>query len=234
MPRIVFLLCCTLLSLTVSAQHKPQISVYAGSGFSFFAGPGAVSSSVYYRNGLAFPNAVDTAQNPFGKNLRSNFIAGGRLAVPLNKHWNLLLDAQYENTGATMDIHTITGPGGSYSTNGTYNRHNDFLAVNPRLARMFQASGKQFYLHGGVEYGFRVTMGDQCDFTDNAGVKNSIGHSGGKPEVNDFRLTAGAGCSGKKWGIDINYKHGLTDYRKGNGNAVYLRALQAKLTYSVF
>ncbi len=222
---------CLFISGSTLAQGSLKLSVFTGSGFSFFSGPGSTGKSDYYRNGLTFPNAVDSAGNHFGNKATPCFIAGLQLDRALSPAWTLSLSAQYEHNGSRLISDSVITPGGNYKTSGIYTAHNDFISINPQLGRRFTAGKLGFMLHGGFDYSFRLSMSDQFDFTDEAGKKFSIGHSGGRPEINDFRLTAGVLISLNKWGLDLDYKHGLSNYNSGETGDVFSRILHIKLLY---
>lgn len=216
------------------AQNKIAVSVYAGSGVSYFRGTGSVSQSDYHRNGLIFPNAVDSMGNHFGRNSRGNFLAGLQLEYPLSKKWSLLLNTQYEHTGAALKGDSVITPSGNFKTDGDYRINYFFVSINPQLARNFEKGNTRFSIHGGFEYSLGLNWSDQFDFIDQTGKKFSIGHSGGDPEVNDFRISIGATAQMNKWGLGINYKHGLSDFNNEDSQKAFMRLFQLKLMYRLF
>lgn len=222
---------CLFVSSSTLAQRTLKLSVYTGSGISFFSGPGSTANADYYRNGLVFPNAVDTIGNHFGSKAAPCFIAGLQLDRAFSPAWTLSVSAQYEHNSSRLNGDSVITPGGSFKTNGTYTAYNDFISINPQLGRTFTFGKLGLMLHAGFDYSFRLSMGDQFDFTDAAGKKFSIAHGGGRPEVNDFRLTAGGMLSLNKWSLDLNYKHGLSNYNKGDNGEVFSRMLHIKLLY---
>jgi len=232
MFKLTVLLIAATLLLNVSAwsQKKFSLSAFAGSGFSFFGGPGAVSSSNYYRNGLAFPNEVDTMAQPYGKKPFPNFLAGIQADVTLSK-WILSISSQYENTGGSLTGDSIITPSGSIKANGKYTRNYDFISINPQVGRIIVQKTITFALHTGIDYTSKLAMGNQFDYTDQNGIKNSVGYSGGEPEINDVRITVGVSAAIKKWSIFINYKHGLANYNP-SGENVYSRLLQIRIQYT--
>ncbi|MBX9783712.1 MAG: hypothetical protein K2X48_10510 [Chitinophagaceae bacterium] len=207
--------------------------VYTGTGISYFHGSGSVNKSNYYRNGLSFPLAVDSIGNHFGKKIKSNFLVGLQLDLPLSTVWNFLLSTQYESTGSRLESDSVLSPAGNFKTNGTFSNTYDFISVNPQIGRCFSMRKMSITLHGGFDYCFKLNYADNFNFVDQAGINNSIGHTGGRPEVNDFRITAGIMATLKKWSLDLNYKHGLTNYNINNTDKASLRILHLKLIYTI-
>lgn len=224
---------CLFISSLSLAQSPLKLSVYTGSGVSSFSGSGSTGHSNFYRNGLAFPNAVDTAGNHFGSQTAPCFIAGLQLDRSLSKSWTLFVSAQYEHNSSRLKVDSVINPGGSFKTNGTYTTYNDFISINPQIGRTFSFGKMGLIVHGGFDYAFRLSMGDQCDYTDPTGKKFSIAHSGGRPEVNDFRLTAGGTLSLNKWSLGLNYKYGLSNYNADGNGDVFSRMLHIKLLYRI-
>src|SRR5262245_22819035 len=105
-PKILLSITALLLSFGAQSQKRFDLSAYAGSGFSLFGGPGAVSSSNYYRNGLPFPNDVDAMAEPYGKKPLLNFLAGLQADFVRSK-WILSLSGQYEHTGGSLNGDSI-------------------------------------------------------------------------------------------------------------------------------
>lgn len=226
--------CILLGSSKGYTQNRIQLSAYFGSGISFFRGNGSVSQSVYYRNGLIFPYAVDSMANHFGRKSRGNFIAGMQLAYPLSQKWSLLLNTQYEHTGAALQSDSVSSPAGSYQTDGSYYVNYFFVSINPQLARNFSRGKTGISVHGGFEYCIGTSMGDRFDFIDQTGKKFSIGRSGGNPEVNDFRISIGTSVQMHQWGLGLNYKHGLSNFNKGYTDKAMMRLLQMRISYLIF
>ncbi len=229
----VLITACLFISTTVIAQHGIKLTAHIGSGVSFFWGPGSADKADYYRNGLTFPNAVDTIENHFGRSARTGFSAGVQLDIPLKAGWAFTTSAQFEQVGSKLKSDSIVGPGGTYKINGEYTADYNFVSVNPQIQRSLTAGKTSIALHGGIDYAIKISYADNFNFIDQSGLNTSIGHSGGKPEVNDFRLTAGASMSFSKWSIDLNYKHGLSDYNKNGNGKASMRVLQLKLGYKI-
>ena len=233
--KLLWMATCILLAYNDGySQNKIALSVYAGSGVSCFKGSGAVSRSDYHRNGLIFPNAVDSMANHFGRNAGGNFLAGLQLEYPVSKKWSLLLNTQYEHTGAALKADSVITPGGNFKTDGDYRINYFFVSINPQLARHFEKGNTRISIHSGFEYSLGINWSDQFDFTDQTGKKFSIGHSGGDPEVNDFRFSIGTTVQINKWGLGINYKHGLSNFNKGHSDKALMRLLQMKISYLLF
>jgi len=227
----LLIIICLFVSSTALAQRSLKLSVYAGSGISFFSGPGSTDHSKFYRNGLAFPNDVDTMGNHFGSMAAPCFIAGVQVDRALSKTWTLSVSTQYEHNGSRLNGDSVMTPGGNFKVNGTYTAYNDFISINPQLSRTFSFGKLGLMLHGGFDYSFKLSFIDQFDYTDPSGQKFSIARSGGHPEVDDFRLTAGGMISLNKWSLDLNYKHGLNNYNEGGNGNVFSRMLHIKLLY---
>jgi hypothetical protein len=109
-----------------------------------------------------------------------------------------------------------------------------FASINPQLARNFRKGKTGISVHGGFEYSIGISMGDRFDFIDQSGKKFSIGHSGGNPEVNDFRISIGTSVQLKKWGLGLNYKHGLSNFNKGYSEKAMMKLLQMRISYLIF
>ncbi len=235
MSKIPLLLFIFFFSFPIfsKAQYKKNMKVYTGTGISYFGGLGSVKKSNYYRNGLPFPLAVDSIGNHFGKKIKSNFLVGLQLDLPISSAWNFLLNAQYENTGSGLESDSVLSPTGNFKTNGVFSNTYEFLSVNPQIGRIFSKGKMGIVLHGGFEYCFRLSYSDDFDFVDQSGILTSIGRSGGLPEVNDFRITAGIMATLKNWSLDLNYKHGLVDYNKNDPEQASLRMLHVKLLFTI-
>lgn len=234
MQKIAVLLVIAVFTFSTPSlsQKKLTLSGFVGTGASFFGGPGAVSKSTYYRSPVPFPNFTDTdtMAAPYGNKSYLNFLAGVNADIKFFSKWILRLSAQYEHTGGRLDADSITTPPVKYKTTGTYLRQYDNIAVNPQIGRVFLSrKDLSFILFTGVDYTSKLEMGNRCDFKDQNGQKTSIGYSGGEPEVNDFRITGGVSLTAKRWGVDINYKHGLTNYNKYGADKVFSRIFQLRL-----
>jgi len=234
MYKITVLLITASLAWNVPSwsQKKFTLSAFTGSGVSFFRGSGTVSSSVYHRNDLSFPNGIDTMANPYGRKAYTNFMAGLQADIKLPSNWILLISTQYENSGGKLLGDSVISPSSSYKTNGSYKRYYNYISINPQIGRIIFQKALTLALHAGIDYTSKLETGNKFDFTDQNGQKNSIGGSGGEPEVNDIRITFGACLKRKKWSIDFNYKHGIVNYSKyGDGN-VYARLLHIRILYA--
>ena len=86
--------------------------------------------------------------------------------------------------------------------------------------------------HAGLDYAFRLSRGEQFDYTDQSGRKNSVGYDGDTPETNDFRVTIGASIIKKRWTLDLNYKHGLSNYNTNGNSKVFERILHIRVMYA--
>ena len=213
------------------SQKKLTISAFTGSGVSCFSGSATVTNSVYYRNGLSFPNSIDTMVNPYGKKAYTNWLAGMQADITLSAKWILLLSAQFESSGGKLTGDSVISPSGSYKTTGTFKRHYNYISINPQFGRIIFQNAVTLTIHTGIDYAAKLVMGYNFDFKDQNGGRNIIGGSGGEPEVNDIRITFGASVKGQKWSIDFNYKHGIANYKNyGSGN-VYSRLFHVRLQY---
>jgi len=221
-----------LLSAPSWSQKKLTFSAFTGSGVSFFRGSGTVSNSVYHRNGLSFPNAVDTMANPYGRKTYTNFLAGLQADITLSSKWMLLISAQFENLGGKLTGDSVISPSANYKTNGSFRRYYNFISINPKIGRIIFQKAVTLTLHTGIDYTSKLEMGYTFDFSDQNSQRNIIGGSGGEPEVNDMRISFGASVSRKKWSVDINYKHGLVNYWKYGPAKVYARLIHFRLQYA--
>jgi hypothetical protein len=224
-----------LLNAPSWSQKKLKLSAFTGSGISYFRGSGTTNNSVYYRSGLPFPNfsnVPDTMANPYGRKGYTNFLAGLQADIMLSSKWVLLLTAQYENTGARLTGDSVISPTAHLKINGKYSRRYDNISLNPQIGRIIFQKTITLTAHAGIDYTSKLAMGNNFEYTDQNGQKNYVGYSGDEPEVNDCRITFGASVTGKKWSLDINYKQGLTNYRKYGAGNVYTRILQLRILYS--
>lgn len=222
---------CIFISPETYAQQGVRLFAYAGTGVSHFGGPGSVRSSDYYRNGVAFPNAVDTIANHFGRMMKPAFSAGLQLERPFSQEWSFIFSAQYESAGAHLKSDSLITPGPHYRIQGNYRTVYNFVSLNPQVQKTITQGDTKVSLHGGLDYAIRITLSDHFEYVDHNGINTSVAHSGGKPEVNDFRLTAGASFRFAKWNVDLNYKHGLSDYNKNGVSKAGMRIMELKLGY---
>jgi hypothetical protein len=237
MNKIAVLLIASILTTHFPAwsQRRLSVSAFIGLGASSFRGPGAAQSSIYHRSSLGIGDIweQDSMTNPYGKKLFANYVAGVQADVVFLSKWILQLNAEYEYTGARMTIDSVVSPTASINTNGQYTRYYDRISISPCIGRIiFQNSTFKFILHSGLDYTLNISMGERSEYKNELDGKNySIGGSGGNPEINDFRLSAGMSFLIKKIGIDFNYKHGVANYNK-NGAEVYSRLLHVRVLYS--
>ena len=229
----VLISACLFYSFSAFAQQGIKLTAYAGTGFSFFGGPGSASQSHYFRNGLNFPNGVDTIANHFGKMVKTNFMAGVQLERPLTVDWSLSVSAQFESVGAHLKSDSLISPAGDHRISGNYWVDYNFISLNPQIQRIISNGSTQIAVHGGLDYAIKVSLSDHFEYVDHNGINTSVGHSGGKPEVNDLRLTAGVQFSFAKWEVDLNYKHGLSDYNKNGNGKAGMRLMQVRLGYRI-
>jgi hypothetical protein len=232
MHKISALLIVTTIFLNVSlwSQKKITFSVFTGSGFSFFGGPGAVGKSHYHLSDVSsIPNNMD---NPYGKKPFTNFMAGLQADMTLSSKWVLLLSSQFEHTGGRLTCDSVFSRMGGIKVDGKFHRYYDFISINPQIGRIVFQKAVTVSVHAGMDYTSRLDRGEQFDYTNQNNQKYSIGYQGGEPEVNDLRITIGAAVTRKKWGLDINYKHGLTNYWKDGPAKVYARLLHIRLLYA--
>jgi hypothetical protein len=235
MARITVLsiVICLLLSISVSAQKKLSLSASVGKGLSWFSGEGSTYRSVYYRNGLSFPNSVDTIANHWGQIAKGNFLAGLQVDLKLSHRWVLQFGAHYERSGGRLIVDSVHTPSGNFRTNGKYYEYYDYISLNPQVGYLLTKKVAKLTLHAGIDYTSKLDRGNQFDFVDPTNKRYSIGGSGGEPEVNDCRLTGGLMINVKKWGLDFNYKHGITNYNKYSDREVYSRLLHLRLLYRI-
>lgn len=219
---------------TVQSQKIFSIQLAAGSGISYFRGAGSSNSTVFYRNGLAFPNSIDTAREAFGRSSHLNFMTGARINLKLIPGWILSIDGQYEQSGGEQPLDSVYSPSGDFKTQGTYQRRYENISINPRLGKRLSLGPVSITLSGGIDYCVKINLSAEGSYTDPSGKHFTIGGTGGTPEVNDLRLTAGATLGFGKWGLDLSYKYGIRDYRQGQGPAVYSRLLNGRLLYRLF
>jgi hypothetical protein len=227
---IVTILASSNLSLS---QKKLTLSAFTGSGVSRFSGSATMSNSVYHRNGLAFPHAIDTMANPYGKKGYTNWLAGLQADVTLSSKWVLQLSVEFENSGGKLTGDSVISPSASYKTNGTFKRYYNYISFNPQIGRIVFQKGVTLIVHTGIDYTSKLEMGYLFSFKDQNGLQNSIGGSGGEPEVNDMRISFGASVKRKRWGLDLNYKHGLVNYKNYGVGNVYSRILHVSLQYAI-
>jgi hypothetical protein len=214
------------------SQKKLTLSAFAGTGTSHFSGSGSTSNSVYHRNGLSFPHGVDTMANPFGRKAYTNWLAGLQADLSLSSKWVLSFTTQFENSGGKLTGDSVLSPAANYKTTGTFKRYYNYISFNPQIGRIIYEKRVTVMLHTGIDYTSKLDLGYNFYFKDQNGQNNYIGGSGGEPEVNDMRITFGATAKRKNWGIGLNYKHGLVNYKKyGTGN-VYSRILHIRLQYA--
>ena len=221
-----------VLSTPSWSQKKLNLSVFTGSGISFFAGPGAVNKSNFSVSGSGF-NTLAIMANPYGKKQFTNFIAGLQADItPSSTKWILILSSQYEQTGGELSPDSVFSSGVATKTVGKYKRYYNFISVDPQIGRILFQKKVIITFHAGLDYAFKVTEGEQFDYTNQTGQTNSIGYEGGYPKTTDFRITFGTSITLKKWSLDFNFKHGLSNYNK-NGNAKVLeKLLHIRLLYT--
>ena len=238
MNKIAVVLIPLTLALSNSAwsQKKLTVSAFTGIGASWFSGSGAVNNAVYHRHTLGFPDIriPDTMTNPYGRKPFTNFVAGAQADIIFPSKWILQLGAQYEYTGSRLTIDSVTAPTVSMNTNGVYTHYYDLVSVNPQVGRIiFQNSSFKVIVHGGFDFVINIALGERANYKDELDGRNySLGGSGGNPEINDRRITAGASFKINRVSIDINYKHGIANYNKYNNNEVYSRLIHFRLAYT--
>ncbi len=229
---VLFIVSVFIFSISSRAQKKISLSAYVGSGVSYFRGSGTVSNSVYYRNGIPWPNSKDSIANPFGRKALTNWVSGLQGDITFSSKWELLLRVQFESSGGKLTGDSVISPTITYKTNGTFTRYYHYISFNPEIGRIIFIKIITFTIHTGIDYTSKLDRGGNFVFTDQNNQKNDIGGQGDEPEVNDFRITFGATIQRKKWSIAINYKHGLVNYNtKGAGN-VYSRILHFSIHYA--
>lgn len=229
---VLFIAISLVCNIPSWSQKKLTLSAFVGSGTSHFSGSGTTSNSVYHRNGLSFPQSVDTMANPYGQKGYTNWLAGLQADLPLSSKWLLLLTTQFENSGGKLTGDSVISPAANYKTSGTFKRYYNYISFNPQIGRIIFQKGITLTVHTGIDYTSKLEMGANFDFKDQNGLNNSIGGSGGEPEVNDMRITFGASVKRNKWGVDLNYKHGLVNYKKDGPGNVYSRILHFRLQYA--
>jgi hypothetical protein len=233
--KITLLLIAAIPACTNSSwsQKKLSLSAFTGSGISYFRGSGTVNNSVYYRNGLPWPNSRDSMANPYGRKALANWVAGLQGDIIFSSKWKLLLRVQFESSGGKLTGDSVISPAVTYKTNGTFTRYYHYISFNPQIGRIIFQKVITLTLHSGMDYTSKLDRGENFVFTDQSGRKNDMGGQGDEPEVNDLRITLGASLQRKKWSIAINYKQGLVNYNnKGAGN-VYSRILHFSIHYAV-
>ena len=111
-----------VLSTPSWSQKKINLSVFTGSGISFFAGPGAVNKSDFSVSGSGI-NTLAIMANPYGKKQFTNFIAGLQADITLPSKWMLMLSSQYEQTGGELTPDSVFFSGASIKTDGRYKHY---------------------------------------------------------------------------------------------------------------
>ena len=229
-PKILAIASALLLYHVTWSQKKFNLSVYTGSGISFFDGPAAVSSSNYYRNDLPFPEDISEMRDSYGKKPFPNFLAGLDANVVMSK-WIVTVCVQYEHSGGSLRIDSAITPSGSKKVNGKYSRIYDFISTNPQVGRILIQKKVTLALHTGIDYCSMLEWGERFDWTDQNGQVASTLLSGGRPDNDDLRITFGATVAIKKWTLGVNYKHGVANCDP-SGELVYSRLLQFRLQYT--
>ncbi len=161
-------------------------------------------------------------------------MAGIQLEYPLSKSWSILLNTQYEQAGAALKSDSVITPSGNFKTDGDYWINYFFVSINPQIARNFKMGNTRISILSGFEYSLGVNISDRFEFIDQTGKNFSIGRSGGDPEVNDFRINIGTNLQMHKWGLGLNYKHGLSNFNKGDSQKAFMRLFQLKLMYRFY
>ena len=230
MSKIFFLLIAITLVLSTPtiSQKKFDLSVYTGSGISFLGGSGATNKSYYIIGDVV---RLDEMKNPYGKKPLTNFFAGLQAKMLLPSNYMLMLSTQYEQTGGRLTADSILYLGFS-RVDGKYKRNYDFISVNPEIGRTILQKKVKLVLHTGLDYAFKLSLKDQFDYTDQSCKKYSIRNQGMNPETNDLRFTIGSSITRKRWTLDLNYKHGLSNYNKNGNDKVFSRLLHIRLIYT--
>jgi hypothetical protein len=221
----------TMGSPSVFSQKKLSLSVSLGSGISCFRGSGTVENSVYYRNGQPFPNSIDTIAKSFGRKAHTNYLAGLQADWRLHSKWILSLSTHFESSGGRLHGDSVITSSSAFKTDGEYRRYYHYISFNPQIARILFQKSITVLVHAGIDYTSKLDQGVSFEYTSPDQKKWFIGGQGNEPEVNDARVTAGATIIRKKWGLDINYKHGFVDYLKYSPDEAYSRMLHIRLLY---
>jgi len=229
-PNILLIAAGLFVSHATWSQKKFNLSVFTGSGLSFFGGPGAVSSSKSYFNEQPFPNDYHSIADPYGKKPYLNFLAGLEVDLVMSK-WILAVSSQYEHSGGSLNYDSIISPSGNKKVSGKYSRNYEFISINPQVGRIIVQKKITFALRTGIDYTSKLDRGLQFGWTDQSGQKYEAGYDGDEPEINDVRITFAAIVAMKRWGIAITYKHGIANYNPSGANA-YSRLLQFRLQYT--
>ncbi|HEX7846823.1 MAG TPA: hypothetical protein VF476_13560, partial [Chitinophagaceae bacterium] len=208
-----------------------NLSIYAGTGKSFFGGPGTVSQSKYHFSNL--PSVPSKSEASYGNKTITNWQAGIQASRILADRWRVVLNMQYEHIGGSLKTDTIYRNGNAEKVDGQFRLFHEFISVNPQIAATIINKTVQVSVAGGVDYAFRVEQGDEVDYIDQNGGRFIFGGSGGVPGKNDLRITLGTQFTYKRFGILLNYKQGLLNVRDEEpGENVYTRTWHVSLVYN--
>lgn len=227
---------CLLVMLLFAAASAPaqkrlSLSVYAGSGTSWYGGKSVAKTATYYPTPdiRTIPARVD---QPYGNKALTNWVAGVQTYSLLSADMDLYLavNAQIEYTGGRGTITREISQSGTRDVKGKYRISNDYISVNPQVAKVFELGSRLMLLRAGVDYAIHVEGQEEYEVPDQNGNPFITGYSGGTGK-NDLRLTAAIAIPvSHKLTIDIAYKHGLIKYPNYDAR---LRLLHCMLSYTI-
>lgn len=230
MKKIFTLLLLSAPVIPALSQKKFSISVFAGSGGSWYAGTGSTRTTTYYKSDvLGMPDYND---HYFGRYMAAITQAGLQLKYHLASAWFVAFNAAHEYAGGRLNIYKSVSRQGTENINADYSRHYQFLSFNPELGRSFGSKKLKLTVHAGIDCAPALEASELYWFYSDAGT-TSNGYSGGEPQTTDWRLTGGFSVGVNKWSLGMNYKHGLTGKWEKIYSDVYLRMWQMRIMYRI-
>ncbi|AYL96988.1 outer membrane beta-barrel protein [Mucilaginibacter celer] len=245
LTAMLLLLCCGQALLA----QKLEVSVQATSGLFRFSGASATSTTMILQ-GSTTGDPMNRANNPYGS--KNGFSYGGSIQAQLVLKGGFIfgLQSSYELLKSkenadryypippvtTTEYLPITAVDWSFPVTGHVALQNQTINLNPYIGYRFKLSKVKLDILPGMDLGFALNTRDKGEAKDKDGKTYKVDYERTKSPT-DVRLRIGAAAAYGRYGLNVSFAHGITNYKKGwigGVNDVHSELLRLGLSYRLF
>lgn len=221
------------LPISICYGQATEVSVQASSGFAFYGGKSASSTTAVLINDT--PKPLYWVYLPYGK--QSGFSYGFSIQAQRVSNGNLVFGIKggYDKLSTVSHFDSYQTMGGSRNVmNGTVKLQNNLVQVNPYFGYRLPGKSTHLDMTAGInaswimKSAYTISYDDQSDFFDrkehNPYIYTKI----------DLGLTVGLAVGYKRIGVSASYFHGLVNYLRMRDSASNVQIYSRYLRFGVF
>jgi hypothetical protein len=234
MKKLLLTAFLVLSGIYLYAQ-KVELSVVANSGLFNYSGASTTASSFIIQSNDINGNSANYTNNPYGNRkafsyevaLQTQYVVKGGFIVGLQTGYDILR-SKTEINGVipyyffyTFSNFSLLPPRPLAATGQSY-LQDKFITLNPYIGYRFNFKKIKIDIMPGVDIGFNISSYDKGKATtsyDGTVYTTDLKRAN---TPTDIRLKMGLATYYKRFGININYAYGITNYEKSiTGDGVY-------------